>query len=41
MTGQIADMYEYKGNRYNIVAIKGKINGVFTKNGFAHQMEGI
>ena len=26
MTGQIADVYEYNGNRYNIVAIKGTMN---------------
>ena len=34
MTGQIADVYEYNGNRYNIVAIKGTMNFDIHELGF-------
>lgn len=34
MTGQIADVYEYNRNRYNIVAIKGTMNFDIHELGF-------
>ena len=38
MTGQIADVYEYNGNRYNIVAIKGTMNFDIHELGFEPEM---